>query len=254
MYSKAGLRPIEAKSAGLDLILEFNTTLESLVFSPKSRPLHAPLWIIETMNIESAEITATEQETPQTRILVVDDESIIRLDLRERLTDLGYTVVGEAADGHMAVSLTRRLRPDLVLMDIKMPKMDGITAARVLLEERIAPIVLLTAFSERGLVEDAREAGVLGYISKPFREADLVPTLEVAIARFAELKAIELENVDLKETLATRRLVERAKGMLMDAQGLSEGAAFRRIQKLAMDRRKPMREIAEAIILANEIT
>ncbi|MCY4438376.1 MAG: response regulator [Chloroflexi bacterium] len=206
------------------------------------------------MNIESAEITATEQETPQTRILVVDDESIIRLDLRERLTDLGYTVVGEAADGHMAVSLTRRLRPDLVLMDIKMPKMDGITAARVLLEERIAPIVLLTAFSERGLVEDAREAGVLGYISKPFREADLVPTLEVAIARFAELKAIELENVDLKETLATRRLVERAKGMLMDAQGLSEGAAFRRIQKLAMDRRKPMREIAEAIILANEIT
>ena len=254
MYSKAGLRPIEAKSAGLDLILEFNTTLENLVFSPKSRPLHAPLWIIETMNIESAEITATEQQTPQTRILVVDDESIIRLDLRERLTDLGYTVVGEAADGHMAVSLTRRLRPDLVLMDIKMPKMDGITAARVLLEERIAPIVLLTAFSDRGLVEDAREAGVLGYISKPFREADLMPTLEVAIARFAELKAIELENVDLKETLATRRLVERAKGMLMDAQGLSEGAAFRRIQKLAMDRRKPMREIAEAIILANEIT
>ncbi len=254
MYSKAGLRPIEAKSAGSDLILDFNTTLESLVFSPKSHPLHAPLWIIETMNIESAEITATEQQTPQTRILVVDDESIIRLDLRERLTDLGYTVVGEAADGHMAVSLTRRLRPDLVLMDIKMPKMDGITAARVLLEERIAPIVLLTAFSDRGLVEDAREAGVLGYISKPFREADLVPTLEVAIARFAELKAIELENVDLKETLATRRLVERAKGMLMDAQGLSEGAAFRRIQKLAMDRRKPMREIAEAIILANEIT
>ena len=254
MYSKVGLRPVEAKSAGWDLILEFNTTLESLVFSPKSRPLDAPLWIIETMNIESAEITATEQQTPQTRILVVDDESIIRLDLRERLTDLGYTVVGEAADGHMAVSLTRRLRPDLVLMDIKMPKMDGITAARVLLEERIAPIVLLTAFSDRGLVEDAREAGVLGYISKPFREADLVPTLEVAIARFAELKAIELENVDLKETLATRRLVERAKGMLMDAQGLSEGAAFRRIQKLAMDRRKPMREIAEAIILANEIT
>lgn len=195
-----------------------------------------------------------EQPTPQARILVVDDESIIRLDLRERLNELGYSVVGEAADGHMAVALTRRLDPDLVLMDIKMPKMDGITAARVLQEDRIAPIVLLTAFSDRELIEDAREAGVLGYISKPFREADLVPTLEVAIARFAELKAIELENADLKEALETRRLVDRAKGMLMDSQGLTEAAAFRRIQKLAMDRRKPIKEIAEAIILANEIT
>lgn len=206
------------------------------------------------MNTDRAETPDSPEPTPQARILVVDDESIIRLDLRERLTELGYAVVGEAADGHMAVALTRRLDPDLVLMDIKMPKMDGITAARILLEERIAPIVLLTAFSDRDLVEDAREAGVLGYISKPFREADLVPTLEVAIGRFAELREIELENVNLKETLETRRLVERAKGMLMDSQGLSERAAFRRIQKLAMDRRKPMKEIAEAIILANEIT
>ena len=206
------------------------------------------------MNTARAETPDSLKPTPQARILVVDDESIIRLDLRERLTELGYTVVGEAADGHMAVALTRRLDPDLVLMDIKMPKMDGITAARILLEERIAPIVLLTAFSDRDLVDDAREAGVLGYISKPFREADLVPTLEVAIGRFAELREIELENVNLKETLETRRLVERAKGMLMDAQGLSEKAAFRRIQKLAMDRRKPMKEIAEAIILADEIS
>lgn len=206
------------------------------------------------MNTDRAETPDSLKPTPQARILVVDDESIIRLDLRERLTELGYTVVGEAADGHMAVALTRRLDPDLVLMDIKMPKMDGITAARILLEERIAPIVLLTAFSDRDLVDDAREAGVLGYISKPFREADLVPTLEVAIGRFAELREIELENVNLKETLETRRLVERAKGMLMDAQGLSEKAAFRRIQKLAMDRRKPMKEIAEAIILADEIS
>ncbi|MDE2929605.1 MAG: response regulator [Chloroflexota bacterium] len=206
------------------------------------------------MSATTPDMATFEQPTPQARILVVDDESIIRLDLRERLNELGYSVVGEAADGHMAVALTRRLDPDLVLMDIKMPKMDGITAARVLQEERIAPIVLLTAFSDRELIEDAREAGVLGYISKPFREADLVPTLEVAIARFAELKAIELENADLKEALETRRLVDRAKGMLMDSQGLTEAAAFRRIQKLAMDRRKPIKEIAEAIILANEIT
>lgn len=206
------------------------------------------------MSATTPDMASFEQPTPQARILVVDDESIIRLDLRERLNELGYSVVGEAADGHMAVALTRRLDPDLVLMDIKMPKMDGITAARVLQEERIAPIVLLTAFSDRELIEDAREAGVLGYISKPFREADLVPTLEVAIARFAELKAIELENADLKEALETRRLVDRAKGMLMDSQGLTEAAAFRRIQKLAMDRRKPIKEIAEAIILANEIT
>lgn len=206
------------------------------------------------MSTTTPDMATFEQPTEQARILVVDDESIIRLDLRERLSELGYSVVGEAADGHMAVALARRLDPDLVLMDIKMPKMDGITAARILLEERIAPIVLLTAFSDRELVEDAREAGVLGYISKPFREADLVPTLEVAIARFAELKAIELENADLKEALETRRLVDRAKGMLMDSQGLTEAAAFRRIQKLAMDRRKPIKEIAEAIILANEIT
>ena len=206
------------------------------------------------MSTEYTHTSSPEQPTPQAQILIVDDESIIRLDLRERLSDLGYTVVGEAADGHVAVTLARRLRPDLVLMDIKMPKMDGISAARIMLQERIAPVVLLTAYSDRDLVEDAREAGVLGYISKPFREADLVPTLEVAIARFAELRAIEQENVDLKETLETRRLVERAKGLLMDRQGLSESAAFRRIQKLAMDRRKPMKEIAEAIILAHELT
>ncbi len=206
------------------------------------------------MSTDYTHTSSPERPTPQAQILIVDDESIIRLDLRERLSDLGYTVAGEAADGHAAVTLARRLRPDLVLMDIKMPKMDGISAARILLQERIAPVVLLTAYSDRDLVEDAREAGVLGYISKPFREADLAPTLEVAIARFAELRAIEQENVDLKETLETRRLVERAKGLLMDRQGMSESAAFRRIQKLAMDRRKPMKEIAEAIILAHEIT
>ena len=206
------------------------------------------------MSTDRTHESASEHLNPQAGILIVDDESIIRFDLRERLTGLGYTVVGEAADGEAAVTLARRLQPDLVLMDIKMPKMDGITAASILLQERIAPVVLLTAFSDRDLIEDAREAGVLGYISKPFREADLVPTLEVAIARFEELRAMERENVNLKQTLETRRLVDRAKGILMDTQGLSEGAAFRRIQKLAMDRRKSMKEIAEAIILAREIT
>ena len=206
------------------------------------------------MSTDHTRASASEHPNPQAGILIVDDESIIRFDLRERLTGLGYTVVGEAADGEAAVMLARRLQPDLVLMDIKMPKMDGIAAASILLQERIAPVVLLTAFSDRDLIEDAREAGVLGYISKPFREADLVPTLEVAIARFEELRAMERENVNLKETLETRRLVDRAKGILMDTQGLSEGAAFRRIQKLAMDRRKSMKEIAEAIILAREIT
>ena len=206
------------------------------------------------MNTDLSNASVSEHHTQHARILIVDDESIIRLDLSERLSGLGYTVVGEAVDGEMAVSLARRLAPDLVLMDIKMPKLDGITAARILLQERIAPVVLLTAFSDRDLIEDARDAGVLGYISKPFREADLVPTIEVAIARFEEMRAIEKENVSLKDALETRRLVERAKGLLMDTHGLSESAAFRRIQKLAMDRRKSMKEIAEAIILAREIT
>ncbi len=206
------------------------------------------------MNTDLSNASVSEHHTQHARILIVDDESIIRLDLSERLSGLGYTVVGEAVDGEMAVSLARRLAPDLVLMDIKMPEMDGITAARILLQERIAPVVLLTAFSDRDLIEDARDAGVLGYISKPFREADLVPTIEVAIARFEEMRAIEKENVSLKDALETRRLVERAKGLLMDTHGLSESAAFRRIQKLAMDRRKSMKEIAEAIILAREIT
>ena len=136
------------------------------------------------MNTDLSNASVSEHHTQHARILIVDDESIIRLDLSERLSGLGYTVVGEAVDGEMAVSLARRLAPDLVLMDIKMPKLDGITAARILLQERIAPVVLLTAFSDRDLIEDARDAGVLGYISKPFREADLVPTIEVAIAPF----------------------------------------------------------------------
>ncbi|HIC93583.1 MAG TPA: response regulator [Anaerolineae bacterium] len=191
----------------------------------------------------------------RTRVIVADDESIIRMDLREMLTNLGYLVVGEAGDGRSAVNLARELRPDVVIMDIKMPGgIDGIDAAKILTEERIAPVVLLTAYSQRELVERAKEAGVVGYIVKPFRESDLVPAIEVALARFAEFRALEKEVGNLKEALETRKLVDRAKGILMDTQGLTEAEAFRRIQKMSMNTRKPMKEVAEAIILAHQAT
>jgi len=188
-----------------------------------------------------------------TRLLIADDESIIRMDLKEMLTSLGYSVVGEAADGATAVNMAREIRPDLVVMDIKMADMDGITAARILTEERVAPVLLITAFSQMDLVERAKEAGVVGYIVKPFRESELAPAIEVALARFAELRALEKEVGDLKEALETRKLVERAKGVLMDSQGLREAEAFRKIQKLSMNTRKSMKEIAEAILLAHEV-
>ncbi len=188
----------------------------------------------------------------RTRVVIADDESIIRMDLREMLTNLGYLVVGEAGDGKSAVNQARELRPDVVIMDIKMPDMDGIEAARILTQERIAPVVLLTAFSQRDLVERAKEAGVVGYLVKPFRESDLGPAIEVALARFQEFRSLEKEVFDLQETLETRKLVDRAKGILMDTQGLNESEAFRKIQKMSMNTRKPMKEIAEAIILARE--
>lgn len=189
----------------------------------------------------------------QTRVIIADDESIIRMDLKEMLTALGYLVVGEAGDGISAINLARELRPDLVIMDIKMPDLDGIAAAKVLTEERIAPVLLLTAFSQQELVEGAKEAGVVGYIVKPFREAELVPAIEVALARFKEFRALEKEAAGLKDTLETRKLVERAKGVLMDTQGLKEAEAFRKIQKLSMNTRKSMKEIAEAILLTHEV-
>ena len=187
------------------------------------------------------------------RVLIADDESIIRLDLREMLTALGYLVVGEAGDGQSAVNVAREVRPELVIMDIKMPEMDGIEAAHILTEERIAPVLLLTAFSQQELVRRAGEAGVVGYLVKPFRESELVPAIEVAMARFAEFRALEREASDLRETLETRKRVERAKGILMQTQGLSEADAFRRIQKLSMNSRKSMREVADAILLAHEV-
>ena len=188
----------------------------------------------------------------RTRIIIADDESIIRMDLQEMLSNLGYLVVGEVGDGRSAVNLARELRPDLVIMDIKMPDMDGIDAAKILTEEEIAPVLLLTAYSQQELVSRAREAGVVGYLVKPFRESDLSPAIEVALARFSEFRALEKEVGDLQEALETRKFVDRAKGILMDTQGLTEAEAFRKIQKMSMNTRKPMKEVAEAIILAHE--
>ena len=189
----------------------------------------------------------------RTRVIIADDESIIRMDLREMLTNLGYLVVGEVGDGQSAVNLARELRPDVVIMDIKFEgdQFDGIDAARILTQEKLAPVLLLTAYSQRELVTRAREAGVVGYLVKPFRESDLAPAIEVALARFDEFKAMEKQMGDLEIALETRKFVDRAKGILMDTQGLSEAEAFRRIQKMSMNTRKPMKEVAEAVILAN---
>lgn len=190
----------------------------------------------------------------RTRVIIADDESIIRMDLREMLSNLGYLVVNEVGDGRSAVNLARELRPDIVIMDIKFEgdDFDGIDAARILTEEKIAPVLLLTAYSQRDLVVRAREAGVVGYLVKPFREADLVPAIEVALARFNEFRAMEKQVGDLQDALETRKFVDRAKGILMDSQNLSETEAFRRIQKMSMNTRKPMKDVAEAIILAQQ--
>jgi two-component system, response regulator PdtaR len=186
------------------------------------------------------------------RVIIADDESMICMDLREMLGNQGYLVVGETGDGRSAVNLARELRPDVVLMDIKMPDMDGIEAAGILTQEHIAPVVLLTAFSERDLVERAKQAGVVGYLVKPIQEADLTPAIEIALARFKEFRALEVEVADLQDQLETRKVVDRAKGILMDTQGLTEAAAFRRIQKMSMNTRKSMKEIAQAIVLTHE--
>jgi response regulator NasT len=184
-------------------------------------------------------------------VIVADDESLVRVDLREALTELGYLVVGEVGDGQSAVNMARELDPDVVVMDVKMPGMDGIEAARILTQERVAPVVLLTAYSQTDLIERAKEAGVVGYLVKPFRETDLAPAIELALARFAEFRALQDEVGNLTEALETRKKVEKAKGILMDKQGMTESEAFRKIQKMSMNTRKPMKEVAEAIILAN---
>ncbi|QGN35318.1 ANTAR domain-containing response regulator [Microlunatus sp. Gsoil 973] len=182
------------------------------------------------------------------RVVVAEDESLIRLDLVEMLGEEGYEVVGEAGDGEQAVALATELKPDLVVMDVKMPKMDGISAAEKIATDRIAPVVMLTAFSQRELIERAREAGAMAYVVKPFGKDDLVPAIEIAIARYQEILAVEAEVAQLEERLETRKIVDKAKGLLQVGLGLTEPEAFRWIQKTAMDLRKSMREVAEGVI------
>ena len=187
------------------------------------------------------------QKRPK-KVLIAEDEALIRLDLVELLTEEGFEVVGQAADGEEAVKLARELEPDLIIMDVKMPGMDGITAAEIIGEERIAPILMLTAFSQSELVERARDAGVMGYLVKPFGANEVVPAIEGAIGRFAELRAIEEELANLEDRFESRKIIDQAKGMLQEGLGLTEPEAFRWIQKTAMDLRKSMREVAEGVI------
>jgi response regulator NasT len=181
-------------------------------------------------------------------VVIAEDEALIRLDLREMLEEAGYQVVAEAADGEQAVALVTEHRPDLAVLDVKMPVLDGISAAEQIAAARIAPVVMLTAFSQRELVERARAAGAMAYLVKPFSKADLVPAVEMALARYDELTTLEAEVTDLRERLETRKLVDRAKGRLMDRHGLDEAAAYRWVQRASMDRRMSMREVAELVL------
>jgi AmiR/NasT family two-component response regulator len=200
-----------------------------------------------------SELSAQENAQAKLRIVIADDEPIIRLDLKNMLAALGYDVVGEAGDGAKAVEAARNLSPDLVILDIKMPNMDGIDAAKLISEEKIAPILFLTAYSDVDLVHRAKEAGVYSYLVKPFKEADLLPAIEIAMSRWEELQELDKHAKDLEDKLETRKAVDRAKGILMDQYGLKEQEAFRRIQVQSMNTRKSMREIAEAIIIAHNV-
>ncbi|MDR4532520.1 response regulator [Glutamicibacter sp. PS] len=199
---------------------------------------------------ELPEITKIPSEVPTAarRVVVAEDETLIRLDIVEILRSEGYDVVAEADNGQMALEKAREFKPDLVLMDVKMPVMDGITAAEAIVKERIAPVVLLTAFSQKELVDRAREAGAMAYVVKPFTPADLTPAIEIAISRHDEIRALEEEVSNLAEQFETRKLVDRAKSLLITKMGLSEPEAFRWIQKTSMDRRLSMRQVAETVI------
>jgi response regulator NasT len=194
------------------------------------------------------DLTTDPAEPSARRVLIAEDEALIRLDLAEMLRDEGYQVVGEAGDGQEAVDLAESLRPDLVIMDVKMPRRDGIDAAAEIADKRIAPVVLLTAFSQRDLVEKARDAGAMAYLVKPFSISDLIPAIEVAISRFSEITELEREVADLGERLETRKLVERAKGLLQAKHAMTEPEAFTWMQRAAMDRRTSMKHVAEVVL------
>ena len=195
---------------------------------------------------------SAEPATPaRKRVVIAEDEALIRLDLNETLGELGYDVVGEASDGERAVALAEELRPDLVILDVKMPVLDGISAARRIAAARIAPVIILTAFSQRELVERARDAGAMAYLVKPFSSTELLPAIEMALSRYAEVAALEAEVADLTDRLETRKLIDRAKGVLQTTQQLSEPDAFRWIQRAAMDQRVSMRAVAEQLLAAD---
>jgi AmiR/NasT family two-component response regulator len=186
--------------------------------------------------------------TTQRRVLIAEDEALIRLDLKEMLTEEGYDVVGEAGDGEQAVALATELKPDLVILDVKMPKKDGIDAASEITEAQISPVVILTAFSQRDLIERATDAGAMAYLVKPFTKSDLLPAIELAIARYSEMVSLRAEVADITERLAVRKIIDRAKGLLQAKQKMTEPEAFRWLQRAAMDRRTSMREISQAVI------
>ena len=202
------------------------------------------------MSMNEPELPAQKTSTPAPtrRVVLAEDEALIRLDLKEMLQEEGYEVVGEAGDGATAVELVEQLRPDLCIFDVKMPVMDGITAAEKVAKARWAPVLMLTAFSQRELVERARDAGAMAYLVKPFAKHDLLPAIEMAVSRYAEIVALEGEVGDLQGRLEARKLVDRAKAVLQAEYGLTEAAAFRFVQKTSMDRRMTMRGVAEAIL------
>jgi len=229
------IQPIAAKTVKVDRVNQ-----------EKSTPRNS-----DSELLDLADVSVDPEETRivhRGRVVVAEDEALIRLDVVETLTDAGYEVVGEAGDGEKAVELATELKPDLVVLDVKMPILDGISAAEQISKARIAPVVLLTAFSQKELVERARDAGAMAYVVKPFTPADLLPAIEIAVHRHREISALESEVADLAERFETRKRVDRAKGLLMTKMGLSEPEAFRWIQKTSMDRRLTMREVADAVI------